>query len=61
MGKIVIAGVAIAVIASLFVSPAQAHRIYQPHHKGLSRRVLVRHSHGPRESAESSVAALSDP
>ena len=47
------------VIAGLFVSPAQAHRKYRPHHKGLPRRVLVRHSHSLSESAKSAAPTQS--
>jgi hypothetical protein len=57
--KVAIAGVAVVVIAGLFVSPAQAHRKYRPHHKGLPRRVLVRHSHNPIESAKSAAPTQS--
>jgi hypothetical protein len=57
--KVAIAGVAVVVIAGLFVSPAQAHRKYRPHHKGLPRRVLVRHSHSPSESAKSAAPTQS--
>lgn len=51
--KAIIAGIAVMVIAGLFVSPVQAHRKYRPHHKGLPRRVLVRHSHDLSESTKS--------
>ncbi len=57
--KVAIAGVAVVVIAGLFVSPAQAHRKYRPHHKGPPRWVLVRHSHNPIESAKSTTAIQS--
>lgn len=52
INKVAITGVAVVVIAGLFVSPAQAHRKYRPHHKGPPRWVLVRHSHNLIESAK---------
>lgn len=59
INKVAISGIAVVVIAGLFVSPAQAHRKYRPHHKGPPRWVLVRHSHSPIESANSTTATQS--
>jgi len=52
--KITIAVTAVIVIASVLVSPVQAHRKYRPHFKGLPHQILVKHSHSPRESIKSS-------
>ncbi len=55
INKVAISGITLVAIACLLVSPAQAHRKYRPHHKGLPRQVLVRHSHSPIESAKSAI------
>ncbi len=59
INKVAISGITLVAIACLVVSPAQAHRKYRPHHKGLPRQVLVRHSHSPIESAKSATATQS--
>ncbi len=53
--KATMAGIAAIVIVGLFVSPVQAHRKYRIHHKGLPRKMLVRHSQNPSESTKSTV------
>ncbi len=59
INKVAISGIALVAIACLLVSPAQAHQKYRPHRKGPPRRVLVRHSHRPIESAKSASAIQS--
>lgn len=58
--KIMLTGIAAIVFAVFLASPALAHRKYRPHHKGLPRRVLVRHSHDTGEPVKSATSKQSD-
>ncbi len=60
VNKLAITGITIIAITCLFAPSVQAHRKYRPHHKGLPRHVLERHSHNLIESHKSKTAIESE-